>query len=170
VTPGQIVVVHGPADPSLDSVLERGGLRPVMRMDHMAVWVHDRPGHCPSPAAVAGPPAAPGGPQRLLLTVVQAAGVLGVGRTTTYQLIRAGQLEVVHVGRSVRVPADALPDLVRRLRFGRQADGAGTTGAGSSGAGWSGAGGTGAGWSRPDGTIRAVAPGDGSQRPAARTA
>jgi excisionase family DNA binding protein len=105
---------------------------------------------------VAGPPAGPGGPERLLLSVVQAAGVLGVGRTTAYQLIRAGELEVVHVGRSVRVPADALPDLVRRLRAGRRG--------GPAVLGYS------AGSSRPAGTIRSVAPGDGSQRPAARTA
>lgn len=156
MTSGKIVVVHGPADPALDSVLERGGLRRVMRMDDMAVWVFDGPGPCHSPAAVAGPPAMPGGPERLLLSVVQAAGVLGVGRTTAYQLIRAGELEVVHVGRSVRVPADALPDLVCRLRAGRRG--------GPAVLGYS------AGSSRPAGTIRSVAPGDGSQRPAARTA
>ena len=153
---GKVVVVHGASDSSLDAVLERGGLRRVMRMDDMAVWVLDGPGPCPSSAAVGGPPVAPGGPERLLLSVVQAAGVLGVGRTTAYQLIRAGELEVVHVGRSVRVPADALPDLVRRLRAGRRPAVAGVSHA--------------AGPSRPAGTIRAVAPGDGSQRPAARTA
>jgi excisionase family DNA binding protein len=156
VRSAKIVVVHGAADPALDAVLERGALRLVMRMDDMAVWVLDGSGPCHSPAAVAGPPARPGGPERLLLSVVQAAGVLGVGRTTAYQLIRAGELEVVHVGRSVRVPADALPDLVRRLRTGRPAGAAALGGP--------------AGSSRPAGTIRAVAPGDGSQRPAARTA
>ena len=155
MTSPRIVVAHGAPDPTLDSVLERGGLRQVMRMDHMAVWLYDGPGPCHSPAALAVPPAAPGGPERLLLSVVQAAGVLGVGRTTAYQLIRAGELEVVHVGRSVRVPADALPDLVRRLRSGRRAGAAAQGGGGSS---------------RPPGTIRAVAPGGGSQRPAARTA
>lgn len=157
MTSGKIAVVHGAADPVLDAVLERGGLRLVMRMDDMAVWVLDGPGPGSSPAAVAVPPAAPGGPERLLLSVVQAAGVLGVGRTTAYQLIRAGQLEVVHVGRSARVPADALPDLVRRLRAGRRGAPAEL-------------GGLSAGSSRRAGTLRVVAPGDGSQRPAARTA
>jgi excisionase family DNA binding protein len=156
----KIVVVHGAADQALDAVLERGGLHQVMRMDDMAVWVLEGSGPGHSPVAVAGPPSAPGGPERLLLSVVQAAGVLGIGRTSAYQLIRAGELEVVHVGRSVRVPADALPDLVRRLRTARRTDGraevAGVVRA--------------AGPSRPAGTIRAVAPGDGSQRPAARTA
>lgn len=34
----------------------------------------------------------------LLLTVVEAAAMLGVGRTTAYELIAAGQLQVVHIG------------------------------------------------------------------------
>src|SRR5438270_850342 len=99
---GRIVLVLGRSDPSLDSVLERGGLRRVMRMDEMTVWMTDGSG----PSLLAKSPvrpAAPGGPERLLLTVVQAAAVLGIGRTAAYQLIRAGALEVVHVGRSVRV-------------------------------------------------------------------
>jgi len=46
--------------------------------------------------------------ERLLLTVVEAAAMLGVGRTTTYELIAAGQLQVVHIGRSARVPLVAV--------------------------------------------------------------
>jgi excisionase family DNA binding protein len=152
---GRIVLVLGPADPSLDSVLERGGLRQVMRMDEMTVWMTDGSGPS-SPAKVPAHPAAPGGPERLLLTVVQAAAVLGIGRTAAYQLIRARELEVVHVGRSVRVPADALPDLVRRLRSEKAVV---TAALGDPG-----------GSSQPDDTIRSVASGDGSQQAAARTA
>ncbi len=60
---------------------------------------------------------------RLLLTIVEAADVLGIGRSTMYELIRIGQVEVVHVGRCARVPAAALDEFVERLRA-RSADSA----------------------------------------------
>jgi hypothetical protein len=41
---------------------------------------------------------------KLLLTPVEAARVLGIGRSTVYELMRAGQLESVHIG-----PVDASP-------------------------------------------------------------
>jgi len=44
----------------------------------------------------------------LLLTVVEAAAMLGVGRTTAYELIAGGELQVVHIGRSARVPLVAV--------------------------------------------------------------
>ena len=44
----------------------------------------------------------------LLLTVVEAAAMLGVGRTTAYELIAGGQLQVVHIGRAARVPLVAV--------------------------------------------------------------
>jgi excisionase family DNA binding protein len=53
----------------------------------------------------------------LLLTIPQAALVLAVGRTTVYELIGAGDLEAVHIGRSVRVPVDALRSFVDRRRL-----------------------------------------------------
>lgn len=52
----------------------------------------------------------------ILLTVRQVASALGIGRSTTYELINAGQLEVVHIGRSVRVPVDVLYSFVASLR------------------------------------------------------
>jgi excisionase family DNA binding protein len=33
-----------------------------------------------------------------------------------YELINAGELEVVHIGRSVRIPTDAIERFVERLR------------------------------------------------------
>jgi len=42
--------------------------------------------------------------------------VLAVGRTTVYELIGAGDLEAVHIGRSVRVPVDALRAFVDQQR------------------------------------------------------
>lgn len=52
----------------------------------------------------------------VLLTVCEAAEMLAVGRTTAYQLISAGELEVVRIGRSARVPVDAVHEYVDRLR------------------------------------------------------
>jgi len=55
----------------------------------------------------------------LLLTIPQAAATLAVGRTTVYELIGAGDLEAVHIGRSARVPMAALKDYVERQQRGR---------------------------------------------------
>ena len=44
----------------------------------------------------------------LLLTVVEAAAMLGIGRTTAYELIAARQLQVVHIGRAARGPLAAV--------------------------------------------------------------
>lgn len=53
---------------------------------------------------------------RLLLTVVEAARRLEVSRSLLYELIAAGEIESIHVGRLRRVPADALTDYVNRKR------------------------------------------------------
>ena len=47
------------------------------------------------------------GSEVLLLTMSDAARVLSVGRTTMYELVGAGEIEVVHIGRSARVPVAA---------------------------------------------------------------
>jgi excisionase family DNA binding protein len=60
-----------------------------------------------------------GGGLVLLLSVEDAGRALGVSRSTVYELISSGDLEVVHVRRSVRVPVDAIHDFVRRLRADR---------------------------------------------------
>lgn len=52
----------------------------------------------------------------LLLSVEDAGKALGVSRSTVYELIGSGDLEVVHIRRSVRVPVDAVRGFVRRLR------------------------------------------------------
>ncbi len=46
--------------------------------------------------------------QRLLLRIPEAAKALGLGRTKIYELIAAGELPVIHVGRAVRVSVTAL--------------------------------------------------------------
>lgn len=45
---------------------------------------------------------------QLLLSVVEAAQRLGIGRTLMYELLGTGQVESVHVGRLHKIPADAL--------------------------------------------------------------
>src|SRR3954447_4942022 len=52
----------------------------------------------------------------LLLTPQEAAGVLRVGRTTVYALMKAGELRPVHIGRSCRLPRVELERYVSRLQ------------------------------------------------------
>jgi excisionase family DNA binding protein len=58
----------------------------------------------------------------LLLTVSEAAERLGCGRTFVYELISAGELETVKLGRLRRVPVAALDALVERLRVSARDD------------------------------------------------
>jgi excisionase family DNA binding protein len=69
------------------------------------------------PVRAAPGPAAPEGP--LLLTVTRAAELLGVSRSTLYQLVAAGRVPVVRLGRAVRVPRRELERLAepRRCRL-----------------------------------------------------
>jgi excisionase family DNA binding protein len=52
---------------------------------------------------------------RLLLTPEHAADKLAIGRTTVYALMQRGELRSVKIGRSRRVPADALDEYVGKL-------------------------------------------------------
>jgi excisionase family DNA binding protein len=54
--------------------------------------------------------------EKLLLTVDEAAHRLGIGRSHAYIYVMKGELESVKVGRSRRVPVDAIPVFVERLR------------------------------------------------------
>jgi excisionase family DNA binding protein len=53
---------------------------------------------------------------KLLLTPVEAARALGIGRSTVYELMRAGTLGSVHIGSCRRIPAEDLAALVSLLR------------------------------------------------------
>jgi excisionase family DNA binding protein len=53
---------------------------------------------------------------RLLLKPEEAAIALGVSRSTLYELLAAGAVESVHIGKSRRVPLAALERYVERLR------------------------------------------------------
>ncbi|MCX4763264.1 excisionase family DNA-binding protein [Streptomyces sp. NBC_01275] len=55
-------------------------------------------------------------PSLALLTVEEAARRLRIGRTTCFRLVLAGEIESVTVGRLRRVPAEAVPAYVAKLR------------------------------------------------------
>jgi excisionase family DNA binding protein len=55
---------------------------------------------------------------KLLHTATEAADALGISRSRIYELMAAGELEYVKLGRSRRIPADALETFVARLRQG----------------------------------------------------
>jgi excisionase family DNA binding protein len=54
-------------------------------------------------------------PDRVLLTVEEAAEQLGIGRTLMYKLIAHGEVESIRIGRLRRVPTSAIQDYARRL-------------------------------------------------------
>ena len=57
-------------------------------------------------------------PGQLLLSPMQAARRLGIGRSTLYLLLGDGQLESVHIGARRLVPVEGLERFVERLRRG----------------------------------------------------
>lgn len=59
---------------------------------------------------------------RLLLSVEEAGEVLGVKRSKMYELISAGEIESVKIGKSRRVPVDAVEAYVDRLRAEARSD------------------------------------------------
>jgi excisionase family DNA binding protein len=54
--------------------------------------------------------------EKLLLTIPEVGAQLGLGRSKIYQLLGEGILPVVRIGRAVRIPRQALEDLVARLQ------------------------------------------------------
>ena len=49
-----------------------------------------------------------------VLSVKQVAEILAVSHNTAYALVRSGQIHSVRVGRSYRVPLDAVIDYLRK--------------------------------------------------------
>jgi excisionase family DNA binding protein len=52
--------------------------------------------------------------ERLLLSVDEAARRLSIGRSLLYELLAAGEIRSIHVGRLRRVPIAALTDYINR--------------------------------------------------------
>lgn len=53
----------------------------------------------------------------LLLTVREVAKVLRIGRNAAYQLVKDGNVKSIHVGRSIRVPRNALIQYVESTQI-----------------------------------------------------
>jgi excisionase family DNA binding protein len=57
---------------------------------------------------------------QLLYTLAEAAEALRISRTKLYELLDSGEIESVHIGRSRKIPADALRTFIDRLRIPHQ--------------------------------------------------
>jgi len=53
--------------------------------------------------------------EKVLLTPVEAARVLGIGRSKLYELLASGVLPSVHIGACRRIPADSIHRFVLDL-------------------------------------------------------
>jgi len=51
-------------------------------------------------------------PNQLLLTIAEAGEIIRVGRTRMYALVASGAIPAVRIGRSVRIPVDALREWI----------------------------------------------------------
>lgn len=49
---------------------------------------------------------------KLTYTVAEAAKVLGIGRNTAYEAVRAGEIPVVKIGKRLLVPVKALESML----------------------------------------------------------
>ena len=60
--------------------------------------------------------------EKLLYTVDEAAQRLGIGRSHTYVFVLRGDIRSVKIGRSRRVPAEALDEFIAKLRSDQGGD------------------------------------------------
>ncbi len=56
----------------------------------------------------------PDTPDMTLLTVAEVADTMRVSRMTVYRMVHSGELPAIRFGRSYRIPAIAVEDLLRR--------------------------------------------------------
>lgn len=118
----RIVVVLGPASPELTDVLRRLELAPFDDDSGAGtLWLPTERRVRPAVELVPAPAQERAGVRPMLLTISEAAAALCVGRSTLYEMIARREIEVVHLGRTVRVPAAAVEQLVERLRYGAKA-------------------------------------------------
>lgn len=62
--------------------------------------------------------------EALLLKPPDAAKLLGLSRTTVYRLIESRELQSIKVGRTLRVPREAIPEFIERKLAERREAGA----------------------------------------------
>ena len=95
----RVVVVLGTATAEIDATLRALGLAPLDEgNEHATVWLPAEKVARPAPPPEGEAPEPT--PVPLLVTIAEAAIALGVGRSTVYDLIATGELEVVHIGRA----------------------------------------------------------------------
>ncbi len=58
--------------------------------------------------------------EKLLLKPAEAMEQLGVGRSRIYEMLACGELPSIRIGRSIRIPADALRRWVEECQFESQ--------------------------------------------------
>ena len=61
--------------------------------------------------------------EQLLLRIPEVAERLSLGRSTIYELVAAGELPTVYIGRAVRIPAAAVCAWVERRAAEAECDG-----------------------------------------------
>ncbi len=65
---------------------------------------------------------------RLLLTPAEVAQALGIGRSKAYEMCASNQLKVVRIGKSIRVPVEALHQwMEEQIQANQQTDSGGDT-------------------------------------------
>ena len=57
--------------------------------------------------------------EKLLLRPVEAAQLLGIGRTKVYELLAAGELPSIKIGACVRIPVDELRQWIQDQTVGQ---------------------------------------------------
>lgn len=62
------------------------------------------------------PPTDPNRDEPLLYTIPEAATALRISRTKLYELLDSGDVESIHIGRSRKIPAEALRIYIDSLR------------------------------------------------------
>ena len=73
---------------------------------------------CTMASGPSGHPGQPGDISEVrFLTVAEVAAVMRVSKMTVYRLVHSGDLPAVRVGRSFRVPEDAVNEYLRRSFF-----------------------------------------------------
>ena len=64
--------------------------------------------------------------EKILLKPAEAAETLGIGRTRVYEMLASGELPSIRIGRSIRIPVNALNQWVENQQNGNGADSSST--------------------------------------------